>query len=211
MTLIELLVSMIILSIVTTMIVIGFSSLQASYSSTLKGSEARSAARDAVSRMTLEIRDMQPATNGGSPIVSADDNGITFYSAFNNANAVNDPGTNGLAHVALVRYWYAYDSSAEPAEWCIYRQRDINGDGSLTAADPTMLVARNIVNGVTLPGNAGPIPMFQYFEAGSTSALGTPVSNVGAIATIKIHVVADLNPEHTPTYFDLMTTIKPRN
>jgi type II secretory pathway pseudopilin PulG len=211
MTLVELLVSMTILFVVTTLIIVGWSSLQASYSSTIKGSEARDAARDAVSRMTREIRDMQPETSGGSPIVSASDDEITFYSAFNDAAAIDDPGTNGLTHVALVRYWYAYDASSEPAEWCIYRQRDVNGDGSFTAADPKLLVARNIVNGATLPGQSGPIPVFQYFDGGSANALSTPVSDVSAISTIEIHVVADLNPEHTPTYFDLVTTIKPRN
>lgn len=202
---------MVILLIVTTLVLLGWSSLQASYSSTLKGTQARSAARDAISRMTREIRDMQPVTIGGSSIVNADGDEITFYSAFNSASAVTDPGTDGLGHVALVRYWYDFDPGAEPAEWCIYRQRDVNGDNSLTAADPTMLVARNIVNGLTLPGQSSPLSVFTYFESGSTSELSTPVSDVADIATIRIHVVADLNPEHTPKYFDLITTIKPRN
>ncbi|MEZ5125480.1 MAG: type II secretion system protein [Thermoleophilia bacterium] len=211
MTLIELLVSMVILAIVSTMIVMGWTSLQSAYSATVKGSAARDNARDAVSRMTRELRSMQPATSGGSLIVSADSNEITFYSAFNNTAAANDPGTNGLGHVALVRYWYVHDANTDPEQWRIYRRRDADGDGALTANDPTMIVASNIVNGTTLPGHSEPIPVFQYFAAGNATALSTPVSDVSDIATISIRVVTDLNPEHTPTYFDLVTTIKPRN
>ena len=207
-TLVELLVSMTILAIVSTLIIVGWSSLQNSYSSTIKGTEAREAARDAVSRMTREIRDMQPSKASG-PIVSAADDVIVFYSAFNTPGVVDTPGKDGLTHVELVKYSYVYDASTKPAQWYIYRQRDIAGDG--LDNDPKMLVARNVVNGVTLPGQTGPIPVFQYFEAGSTTPMSTPVSDVGAIKTIRIHVVADLNPAHTPTYFDLMTTIKPRN
>lgn len=210
-TLIELLISMTILAVVTTLVIMGWVSLQNSYSSTVKGAHARNDAREALSRMTREIRDMQPKVVGEDAIKLAEASRLQFYTSFNDGTAWNDPGATGLNRVYLVQYEYAYNAADEPDKWRIYRKRDVNGDGVLTLADgEPMLVASNIVNGVTLPGQSGPIPLFQYFGVGSATPLASPV-DVTEVATIRIRVVADLNPAHAPNYFDLVTTVRPRN
>jgi prepilin-type N-terminal cleavage/methylation domain-containing protein len=196
-SLVELLVGMVILSVVTTMILLGWTSLQASYSSTMKGNEARSIARDAMERLRREIRDVQPLT-GQTAITQAGANEIRFTTAF------NDPGPNGTGRILLTRYWYTYDGTKSPSQWCISRQRDTNNDGVFTG-DPTMVIARNVVNGA-VPSAGSPTPVFSYFGTD-----GVATTDLTKIATVQIRVISDLNPKHSPTYFDLVTTVQPRN
>jgi len=197
-SLVELLVGMIILSIVTTMILLSWTSLQASYSSTMKGDEARNTARDAMERLRREIRDVQPLT-GQTAITQAGANEIRFTTAF------NDPGPNGTGRILLTRYWYTYDGTKSPYEWRISRQRDTNNDLLFTTGDPTMVIARNVVNGA-VPSAGSPTPVFRYFGSD-----GVETADVTKIATVQIRVITDLNPKHSPTYFDLVTTVQPRN
>jgi len=104
----------------------------------------------------------------------------------------------------LTRYYYSYDGSKPPDQWRLFRQRDTNNDGSFTG-DPTMVIARNVVNGA-VPSAGSPTPVFEYFGVD-----GTTTSVLTEIATVQIRVISDLNPTHSPTYFDLMTTVQPRN
>lgn len=198
-SLVELLVGIIILSIVTTMIIMSWTSLQNSYSSTVKGAEARSTARDAMERMRREIRDIQPPVGQTGGITQAGANEIRFTTAF------NDPGSDGDGRILLTRYYYSYDGTKKPDQWRLIRQRDTNNDGSFTG-DPTMVIARNVVNGVVLI-DGSPTPVFEYFRVDRE----TPTTVLSEIATVQIHVISDLNPAHSPTYFDLMTTVQPRN
>jgi len=112
--------------------------------------------------------------------------------------------------VRLVRYWYDYDAQQGPAEWCIYRQSDENGDGTLDIADPVTVVARNIVNGSTEAAIGGPLPVFEYFDPYSEAALSEPVSP-GEVARVRIRLVADPDPADSPTQFDLVSMVTPRN
>lgn len=189
---------MTILTIITTMVILSWTSLQNSYSHSVRSSEARSAARDAVERMRREIRDAQALT-GQTAITMADDDEIRFTTAF------NDPGTDGNGRIRLVRYWYAFDDDQSPSEWRLYRQRDDNGDGVLNGGDATHLLARNVVNGV-VPSSTSPTPVFKYF-----AATGAETADVSDIVTVETRVITDLNPDHAPAYFDLVTTVQPRN
>ena len=197
-SLIELLVSIIILSIVTTMVIMSWTSLQNSYSSTVKGADARNTARDAMERMRREIRDIQSPVGQTGGITQAGANEIRFTTAF------NDPGANGDGRILLTRYYYSFDGSKTPDQWRLFRQRDTNNDGSFTG-DPTTVIARNVVNGV-VPSAGSPTPVFEYFGVD-----GTATSVLTEIATVQIRVISDLNPTHSPTYFDLVTTVQPRN
>jgi len=193
-SLIELLVGVIILSIVTTMVIMSWTSLQNSYSSTVKGAESRNTARDAMERMRREIRDIQPLTGQTGGITQAGANDIRFTTAF------NDPGISGTGHIALTRFWYVYDGTKTPDQWCIYRQRD---------TDPATVIARNVLNGKVLSAGS-PTPLFRYFGVDADGD-PYPTTDLTKIATVQIHVITDINPGHSPTYFDLMTTVQPRN
>ena len=93
MTLVELLVAMLILSILTTMIIGTWIALQSSSAQTISSDRARETARDAMSRLRREIRDAQAQREGqplaGSPaIISAGPTQIVFSTAFNDPLAV---------------------------------------------------------------------------------------------------------------------------
>jgi len=189
---------MVIMTIITTMIILTWSALQNSYSYTVKSSEARSTARDTMERMRREIRDTQ-ALSGQTGITQAGANEIRFTTAFNN------PGSDGNGRIRLVRYWYTFDSAQPTSQWRLYRQRDENGDGVLNSSDPTRLFASNVVNG-TVPNTAHPTPVFKYY-----AATGAETTDLTKIVTVETRVITDLNPRHSPTYFDLVTTVQPRN
>jgi hypothetical protein len=148
--------------------------------------------------MRREIRDAQAPT-GQAVITMAAAGELRFKTAF------NDPGTDGNGRIRLVRYWYEFDNDESPSEWCLYRQRDDNGDGVLNGSDATRLLVRNVVNGM-VPSTTNPTPVFRYF-----SAAGAETTDLAEIVTIETRVITDLNPDHAPAYFDLVTTVQPRN
>ena len=190
MGLVELLVGMVILTIVTTMVILTWTSLQNSYSYTLKSSEARSTARDTMERLRREIRDIQ-APEGELTITLATANKFCFMTAF------NDPGTDGNGRMRLVQYLYV------PSESRLWRQADDNHNGLLD--DATRLLASNVVNGM-VPNTTNPTPVFKYY-----AATGAETSVLTKIVTVQIRLITDVNPSHAPAYFDLVTTVQPRN
>lgn len=188
-TLVELLIAMTIMTILSGMIVMAWISLQGSYAYSVQSADARGTARDTMARMRREIRDAmtQPSTGLG-PIVTADSNHIQIMSAF------NDVGGN----VQSVDYWYRATSSTTGN---ITRKR---GSGA------EQIVAQNIVN---VSSNT---PLFKYSTvnaAGNVVPLSTPVAaaDVPMILTVELHILADVNPGHSPTYMDLVSTVQPRN
>lgn len=207
MSLVELLVGVVILSIVSTMVIMIWVGLQNSYSYTVKSDTARAIDRDAMARMTMEIRDAQGQGDGqplaGRPaILSAASNEIRFTTAF------NDPGTTGADNVLLTRYYY------EAATQRIIRQRDINNNGVFDSGDRSTVVASNIVNAI-IPNSGNPTPLFKYaYRDAATGQLvvgAASVSDPLTMTTVDIRMLADLNPAHTPIYMDLRSTIQPRN
>ena len=187
-TLVELLVAMTIMAILATMIVGAWISLQSSYAYSVKSADARGIARDTMARMRREIRDAmtQPSTGLG-PIVTAENNHIQPMSAF------NDTGGN----VQAVDYWYRATSSTTGN---ITRKR---GGGA------EQIVARDIVNVY----NNTPLFRYSYIDAAGTVVVATTVgaADVPRILTVEIHILADVNPGHSPTYMDLISTVQPRN
>ena len=187
-TLIELLIAMTIMSILTAAIVGAWISLQSSYAYSVRSADARGTARDTMARMRREIRDAmtQPSTGLG-PIVTAENNHIQIMSAFNNAGGDVQP----------VDYWYRATSAATGN---ITRKRDSGAE---------TIVAKNIVN----VHNSTPLFRYSYLDAAGDVIVATTVdaANVPRILTVEIHILADVNPGHSPTYMDLFSTVQPRN
>jgi len=128
----------------------------------------------------------QPATGLG-PIVTAENNHIQITSAF------NDVGGD----VESVDYWYRSTSGTTGT---ITRKR---GSGA------EQIVAKNIVN----VSNSTPLFTYNYIDAAGNVVVATTVSaaDVPRILTVEIHILADVNPGHSPTYMDLLSTVQPRN
>jgi len=179
---------MTIMTILSTMIVMVWISLQGSYAYSVKSADARGTARDTMARMRREIRDAmtQPSTGLG-PIVSAENNHIRLMSAF------NDAGGN----VQSVDYWYRATSGTTGD---ITRKR---GSGA------EQVVAKNIVN----VSEDTPLFKYSYVDAAGNVVVATWVNpaDVPRILTVEIHILADVNPGHSPTYMDLISTAQPRN
>lgn len=217
-TLVELLVSMIILTIVTTLLIAGWASLQNSYAQSVKTNDARAEVRDAVARMSREIRDAQPATlttTGQSPFTVANPLEVAFYSAFNSPGARAD-GT-GIGVLRLTRYYL--DTSGGTPQKTLYWQRDTDNSGTFTAADRKIVLASAVVNNSVPNTNVMPnksyTAIFTYgYRDGSanfTTADTIGSSDLVKIISVQIHLVVDVNLSHSPVYADLQTTVRPRN
>jgi prepilin-type N-terminal cleavage/methylation domain-containing protein len=226
-TLIELLVTMIILSIVTTMLVGAWISLQRAYAFTSAKNNATAQGRDAIDRVSSEIRTAQGITYSASPspttsspfIVDGtgtspygtgtsaylcDATHLTFYSAYNNSSAASQSGDLGRNQLRPTAIWL--DQTKNTLLW----RRDTNNNG-LDDNDRTIKLASNVVNTAASVNK-------NVFTYNVRNALGNIVTansltsaNVNALVSIQIEIIADVNLTHTPTYVDLMTTVEPRN
>jgi type II secretory pathway pseudopilin PulG len=218
-TLIELLVAMIILSIVTTMLVMGWVNMQRATAFTIQDNDARADARDALARMTVELRDAQPlalqtATPTPSPtwntIVYARPLETQFYSSYN-VVVGGTPAANDGTGTALLRLTKFYLSSGT-----LMMQRDTDNSGGFTTADRTWVLARHVVN-ASLPSTYGLYtPLFLYGYRDGDGNYQTTDNSAGtlvlsSIVAVQIRVVTDVSTKHTPKYIDLVTTVRLRN
>lgn len=212
-TLIELLVSMLILGVISTLLLMGWTSLQRSYASGVRANNAQAEARDAMSRMSREIRDAQPATittPPASPFTLATATQIAFYSAF------NDPGQradgSGIGALRLTRIYV--DTGGAAAQKTLYWQRDTNGNGVFDASDRKIVLARSVVNN-SVPSTSAPTPVFTYGYRDSSdnflTATSVATGDLTKIISVQIHLIVDANLARTPTYAELQTTVRPRN
>jgi len=200
-SMIELLVGMVILAVVSTAIIMVWIVLQESFTSSARNSEQREAARDGISLLAREVRDVQPlALDSSTPaILSAQPYSISFYTTFHNEDA-GSPS----ADVDLVQYSIPQDTSdpARPDPDVLYRKI---GDG------PWRVVVSDVMN----RKDGKPLFGYTYFsESGSLTA--TPVDSVASgltdrIVNIRVRLIVDVNPGKSPTAMELTTTVQPRN
>ena len=124
-TLIELLVSIIILGIVSTMVLMSWFSLQNSYSYSINSNLQRDTARQALSRMEREIRDAQarPLPNTDPALYRARPYWIAFYSTFNQA---------GNTTPSLVPHMVMYRLYKDGTVW---RFQDLDNNGTITGVN----------------------------------------------------------------------------
>ena len=221
-TLVELLVAMVVLGIVSTMLVGTWISLQRAFAYVRADTAAGATGRDALSRISSELRDAQPNPSGTPASSTAlvvtlttpyvcDANDCVFYSAYNNSAAALQSGSSGTSQLRLTAIWL--DTSGSAAQKKLYWQRDTNGDGALNASDRKILLADNVVN-TTFSSK----PIFQYVLRDSsvyppiyTLSTSLTSTNVASLVAVNIELVVDANLGHTPTYVDLVSTVRPRN
>ena len=216
-TLVEILVSMIIMAIVGTLLVNTWISLQRSFEFTQADNLAASTGRDAIDRVSSELRDAQPCatctstpfcvTNASYP---CDNTHCTFYSPYNNKNTYLGTGTNGQGTAVLTSIYL--DSSGTSAQKKLWLWRDLNGDGLNDAGDQTILLANNVVDSTL----SAPRKIFQYVLDTTGNGTYTTVdslnsTNVKAVVAVNIEVVIDANLNFRPTYVDFVSTVRPRN
>ncbi|MGO8683413.1 MAG: PilW family protein [Thermoleophilia bacterium] len=222
-TLIELVVAMTILTIVTTMIVMTWINLQNGYAFTISSEQARQTARDAMADMVAEIRDAQIPTSGPyagqSPIIVASSYTISFYTSYDQPSG----------QIVLVSYSYRQNSST--GVWTLYRQVDTNGNNIIDSGDLCEAVSTYCVNqdpsGTGNLSDRADVFTYTYYDtsgnlqttgatytATGSLASGTtsvPAADLSNIVNVNINVISDVNPHHAPVYFDLQSTVQPRN
>jgi len=224
MTLMELLVSMIIMSVVGTMLVGGWISLQRAYAFTRATNSARATARDALDRISSELRASQPPTAAvatqfylpATPTYPymCGPTSCVFYSAYNNSAAADGSGLAltgtvplSTSAIRLTAIWL--DTSTSTLYW----QRDTNNNGFDASDRKIVLASKNVVNSAVSRN------IFTYYFRDLTtgvyshsSTLSTSgANNVANLRSVQVELVIDANMAHTPTYVDLTTTVRPRN
>lgn len=224
-SMVELLVSMIIVTIVGTMLVAGWISLQRSFAFAQAKNTARATARDALERMSSEIRGAQPTAVSITPFNFVQPSGIAamptvggpyacvFYSAYNYSPAgpTDTPRSDGTgtAKLRLTALWL--DASGSAAQKTLYWQRDVDNNG-LDANDRKIILARDVVN--TAAGVNKNI--FTYFFRDETTGVysqsnSLTSTSVATLVSVQIELVVDANLSRTPSYVDVKTTLRPRN
>ena len=220
-TLVELLITMIILSIVTTMLIGAWLSLQRAYTSTSAKNAATASARDALDRVSSEIRAAQGVTYSASPSPSSsspfylsgtspyvcDANDCVFYSAYNNPSARLQSGQYGRGQLRLTRIWL--DQSGSKPQKTLWWERDTSGNGLGDPGNRKVVLAKNVVN-TSLTNK----PIFAYILRGTNlpaTTLPLTATDAASLASVRVDIIVDANLSHTPTYIDLMTTVEPRN
>jgi len=232
MTLIEVLVSMIIAGVVCSMLVMGWINLQKSSAYSLASNTARGDARDAISRISSEMRDCQPnvlPTASPSPtaepalFVKAASTDARFYSAYNDAGAADEGSGVG---VHLTRIWlglsspdasndnYSIVPATSPLRTYLWWRRDTNNNGTFDSHDRTRLLAEDVVNND--PSIAKSIFRYGHLTTGGVTWSGewndeVTGSAITAITAVEVRVIVDANLNRPPSAVDLTTTVRLRN
>jgi prepilin-type N-terminal cleavage/methylation domain-containing protein len=220
-TLIEILVSMIILAILSTMIIMGWANLQRASANALSTNRARADLRGAMSRISAEVRAAQPQTlptTMASPaavelLTVATPNRVQFYSALNADNA-NTDGT-GVTAMRLTEI-FLDTSTVPPAPWnplcrTLYWQRDSDNNDSITTTDRKIILARNVANYRLSTA------VFSYgYRATQDDEVEWTDNSSGSldlatVVAVNIRLIIDKKMGSTPSYVDLTTTVRLRN
>jgi prepilin-type N-terminal cleavage/methylation domain-containing protein len=191
-TLVELLVVIVIMSIVSTMILGTWFALTKAYAGATQSAKQRDTAQLAMERLVRELRDAQGIGASGGMAISPVDLGpysIRFHTTFNML-ADDDPLTAPHA----VRYWL--DSGT------LYRQVD---------AGEEQAVVKNVVNETV------GLDLFRYYfydgngqlqHSDGTSNLPT---NTLRIKAVKVALAIDLQPGSSPEYMKIVNMVQLRN
>jgi len=239
-TLIEVLVSMVIMGVVSTMLIGIWIVLTHSAAFAQADNTAAATARDASDRVTAELRDCQPPSatsidpfifsmsctypvNLGT--ITCDANDCIFYSSYNNAGTMLNsdvspsPGTTDAGEALALPTAIILDTSGTANQKTLWWVRDTNKDGAFDAGDKAIKLATNVVNTASTVNK----PIFTYNFAttsGSTTTYSSSTSLTAAtvwnpptssLSSINVEIVVDANLNDKPTYVDLVSVVRPRN
>ena len=216
-SLIELIVAIVIMGVVSAMLVGTWLQLNRTAEFARADTTAGATGRDALDRVSAEIRAAQPLTTASTnpfiftmtaPYVN-DANDCVFYSAYNNALTNTQSGTDGKAQLLPTAIWL--DTSGTSPQKKLYWERDTNKDGVFDTGDKTILLATNVVNTSASVNK----PIFTYFfcdKNGNWTQSNTLTSTtVANLVAVQIELVIDANLSYKPSYVDILSTVRPRN
>jgi prepilin-type N-terminal cleavage/methylation domain-containing protein len=221
-TLLELLISLIIASIVSTMIFMSWFSLNNSYSYSVHSNKARDIARLAMAHMEREIRAAEAVSSSTEPGVVRSRGFWVLITTTFNTSGNSDPTM--APHLVMYRLYQDHS---------LWRFEDRNGNGVIANVDVNVstddtnfntneqtngegaqLVCRNVVNYIVPSGSETPLFEYSYYDDDGVLQLQPYVygtANRERIIAVQIHLLVDLNPRRSPTFADLLTTAQLRN
>ena len=153
---------------------------------TLEQTQAVNSANASLEHALRDIRQASYGADGSYPVLNAATSTVSFYADIDANNTVNK-----------VRYYLSgttlYRGSTEPS-----------GTPPSYAGQPekTTLVVDNIRNSTSTP-------LFVYYNA-TGAQLSTPV-NIASVASVKVTVYTDVNPNRAPTVYMLSGNATLRN
>lgn len=154
------------------------------------GMNAQLEARHVVKIIISELRETSPSNLGAYPIALASSSAITFYSDIDN-NGLKDKVRYFLNGNDLKRGVIA--PSGSPLTY-------------VTANEKITTLATNVVSSSTLP-------IFQYYPSnysGTSTPLAQPV-NLSSVRLVKVNVIIDKNPNHSPVPIIVTSQVSLRN
>ncbi|MEI6843297.1 MAG: prepilin-type N-terminal cleavage/methylation domain-containing protein [bacterium] len=189
-TLVEILVSVFVITVIT-LAISTFQKDVFSLSTTLQSSlSAQLDARHVTKIMVAELREASPSNNGAYPIALASSTGITFYSDVNN---------DGLKD--RVRYFLS--------------GKEIKMGVVVPTGNPLVYNDANeklstIVSDFVASST---LPLFQYYSStydGTTAPLSVPI-NIPLVRLVKINLIIDKDPNHSPVPLIVTSQVNIRN
>jgi len=208
MTLVELLVVMAVMTIVSGMIIGIWFNMTSAFSFGATSDKQQEFARDAVSRMSREIRDAQAPGAGSTAgaFVVTGPYEVQFYSTFNKSDAA-DPTTEPR----LTRFIWK-ETNATTHVGAIYRELADSSGSFVSANAVSTVLVKDVVNKEQSP----PHDVFTYAAfSGSGQLYQSQDSSVtvapSAVVNVTITLMVDLNPGKSPHYMTVKTTVQPRN
>lgn len=202
-TLVELLIGMTIAGLLSGMVLVGWFTLQDSYSSSVSSNKAREHARDAMSHMVREIRDARADSDVLYAVKTATSMKVSLTSSFNDTKAATDNANQMMDYAAPRLVTYTYDPSTETLH------RAVGGGVA-------MPLVKHVVNGSTASGAGSSTPVFTYTYVNGTTGQLVTTTNVPdqfryAIQSVHIRLLVDLDPGRSPVHIDLASTAQLRN
>ena len=219
-TLIELLVSMIILFIITSMLITGWITLQSSYAQSVKANDARSGTRDALSphRQRAPRRPAALADAGGPGGVHLRAAHGCAASTRRTTSRARPPTAAARGTLRLTRIYL--DTSTGTLYW----QRDTNNDGifdrTVVLLGPTVnqpnlswtVVNNSVANtGVTPTTTYTAIFTYGYRDASGNYQTADTIASADLATIISVNIHLIVNVRNSPTRVDLQTLVRPRN
>lgn len=199
-TLVELLVTMVILSVLTSMILVTWFALQNSFTDQARANEARDISREAMSRMVREIRDA--SSPGIQAVVYAEQERVSFYTTF------NDPGASDGGFGTLLLTTFEYKEGPTNGVGRIVRYRDVDATPLDLSDDRATVIADHVHY-----SGSPPIFSYWYFDANGSPSKVFPVpdSRMQYIYAVEIDLVVDMNGVHAPPPVVLKSLAQIRN
>lgn len=186
-TLIEVLVTVSIVSVVTLALTSIIQSFYKNNNFLIEETAALSSSRRGVDNAISALREATYGDDGSYPIGTAGTSTLTLYSDID-----QDTGVERLQYKLIGTTLYEYITNA-------------TGTPPTYAANPqsTTTIATNV-------RNTSATPLFTYYDDAGVQ-LSTTSPNIASISSVKVQILVDLNPNRAPNVFTLSETATLRN